>query len=78
LHAMFEDGSIDGADALVDRWIPSYDRAGILYGHIRWHQALGALEHGDAGRALQIYTEVLQPSATHAPPLNAVTDGASL
>lgn len=78
LHAMFEDGSVDDADALVDRWIPTYDRSGILHGHIRWHQALGALEHGDAARALKIYAEVLQPSVTHAAPLNAVTDIASL
>ncbi|MFT3912497.1 MAG: hypothetical protein QM737_23925 [Ferruginibacter sp.] len=78
LHAMFEDGSVDDADALVDRWIPTYDRSGILHGHIRWHQALGALEHGDAARALNIYAEVLQPKVTHAPPLNAITDGASL
>ncbi|RZN08917.1 tetratricopeptide repeat protein 38 family protein [Bradyrhizobium genosp. SA-3] len=78
LHAMFEDGSIEDADRLVDDWIPSYDRAGILHGHIRWHQALGALEHGDAARALSIYADVLQPSVTQAPPLNVVTDGASL
>lgn len=78
LHAMFEDGSVDEGDALVDRWIPSYDRSGILHGHIRWHQALGALEHGDAARALKIYAEVLQPSVTRAPPLNSITDGASL
>ncbi|UPJ59373.1 tetratricopeptide repeat protein [Bradyrhizobium sp. 192] len=78
LHAMFEDGSIEAADRLVDDWIPSYDRAGILHGHIRWHQALGALEHGDAARALSIYADVLQPSVTQAPPLNLVTDAASL
>lgn len=78
LHAMFEDGSIEEADRLVDDWIPSYDRAGILHGHIRWHQALGALEHGDAARALSIYADVLQPSVTQAPPLNVVTDSASL
>jgi hypothetical protein len=78
LHAMFEDGSIDEADRLVDEWLPSYDRAGILHGHILWHQALGALEHGDAARALQIYADVLQPSATQAPPLNVITDSASL
>ncbi|MET4717539.1 hypothetical protein ABIF63_001645 [Bradyrhizobium japonicum] len=78
LHAMFEDGSIDAADRLVDDWIPCYDRTGILHGHIRWHQALGALEHGDAARALAIYADVLQPSATQAPPLNVVTDSASL
>ncbi|MBB4262467.1 MULTISPECIES: tetratricopeptide repeat protein [unclassified Bradyrhizobium] len=78
LHAMFEDGSIEAADRLVDDWIPSYDRAGILHGHIKWHQALGALEHGDAARALAIYADVLQPSVTQAPPLNVITDAASL
>ena len=78
LHAMFEDGSIEAADRFVDDWIPCYDRAGILHGHIRWHQALGALEHGDAARAFAIYADVLQPKATQAPPLNAITDGASL
>ena len=78
LHAMFEDGSIDAADRLVDEWIPTYDRAGILHGHIRWHQALGALEQGDAARALAIYADVLQPTATQAPPLNVITDAASL
>lgn len=78
LHAMFEDGSIENADRLVDEWIPTYDRSGILHGHILWHQALGALEHGDAARALAIYADVLQPSTTQAPPLNVITDGASL
>jgi hypothetical protein len=78
LHAMFEDGSVDDADRLVDAWIPGYDRSGILHGHIRWHQALGALEHGDAARALAIYTDVLQPSVNQAPPLNVITDDAGL
>ncbi|KQT20336.1 MULTISPECIES: tetratricopeptide repeat protein [Bradyrhizobium] len=78
LHAMFEDGSIEAADRLVDEWIPGYGRDGILHGHIRWHQALGALEHDDAARALAIYADVLQPAATKAPPLNLVTDAASL
>jgi hypothetical protein len=78
LHAMFEDGSIADADALVTQWLPSYDRTGILHGHIAWHQALGALEHGDASRALAIYADVLQPSATSAPPINAISDEASL
>lgn len=78
LHAMFEDGSVDAADRLVEDWIGGYDRSGILHGHIRWHQALGALEHGDAARALAIYTDVLQPAVNQAPPLNVVTDDAGL
>jgi hypothetical protein len=62
----------------VTEWVPSYDRSGILHGHIRWHQALGALEAGDAARALAIYAEVLKPSVTSAPPINVISDGASL
>jgi len=78
LHAMFEDGSVTDADALVDQWIGGYDRAGILYGHIRWHQALGALDIGDADKALSIYADVLQPSVASAPPLNVMSDSAAL
>jgi hypothetical protein len=78
LHAMFEDGSVDDADALVDEWAPSYDRNGILYGHILWHQALGALEHDDAARALAIYRNVLAPRVNAAPPLNVVSDCSAL
>ena len=78
LHAMFEDGSVTEADALVTQWVPGYDRSGILHGHIRWHQALGALEADDAARALAIYADVLKPSVTSAPPINAISDGASL
>src|SRR5579871_4776879 len=78
LHAMFEDGSVDDADALVNEWAPSYDRSGILYGHIRWHQALGALERDDAATALEIYRDVLMPSINPAPPLNVMSDCAGL
>jgi tetratricopeptide (TPR) repeat protein len=78
LHAMFEDGSIDDADALVTEWISGYDRGGLLYGHIHWHQALGALEVGDAAKALAIYTDVLNPPLNPAPPLNVMSDCAAL
>jgi len=78
LHAMFEDGSVADADTLVTQWIGGYDRSGILYGHIYWHQALGALEQGDAARALSIYENILRPAVTAAPPLNAMSDCASL
>jgi Tfp pilus assembly protein PilF len=78
LHAMFEDGTVADADALVTQWIGSYDRSGILHGHIYWHQALGALELGDAQKALSIYQNVLRPMVSVAPPLNAMSDCASL
>jgi hypothetical protein len=78
LHAMFEDGSVDDADALVEEWAPGYDRGGILYGHILWHQALGALERDDADTALAIYRDVLAPAINPAPPLNVMSDSAGL
>jgi hypothetical protein len=78
LHAMFEDGSTGDADALVTQWIGGYDRSGLLYGHIYWHQALGALETGDAAKALSIYADVLDPAHNPAPPLNVMSDCAAL
>ncbi len=78
LHAMFEDGSTSDADRLVTQWIGGYDRSGLLYGHIFWHQALGALEVGDTAKALSIYTDILDPSHNPAPPLNVMSDCAAL
>jgi tetratricopeptide (TPR) repeat protein len=78
LHAMFEDGSTSDADALVTQWIGGYDRSGLLYGHIYWHQALGALEAGDAAKALSIYADALDPAHNPAPPLNVMSDCAAL
>jgi hypothetical protein len=77
-HAMFEEGSTDDAEALISGWLPSYDRSGLLYGHVAWHEALLALEQGDTGKAGRIYFERIQPSVTQAAPLNAMTDSVSL
>ncbi len=77
-HAMFEDGSTDDAQALIAGWLPGYDRSGLMYGHVAWHEALLALEQGDTGKAVRIYFEHIQPSVTQAAPLNAMSDGVSL
>jgi hypothetical protein len=50
-HAMFEDGSTADAEDLIASWLPIYDRAGLLYGHVTWHQALLALDQGDTEKA---------------------------
>ncbi|MGJ4897857.1 tetratricopeptide repeat protein [Bradyrhizobium oligotrophicum] len=78
LHAMFEEGAVDEADALVEGWIGDYDRTGMLHGHICWHQALGALDRGDTDKARAVYTDVLVPTMDSAPPLNTLSDCASL
>jgi hypothetical protein len=77
-HAMFEDGSTRAAKTFIDDWLPGYDRVGILNGHLAWHRALAALEDGDCDTALAIYADRIAPDVTHAAPLNAVTDCASL
>jgi hypothetical protein len=76
-HAMFEGGAGEDAQTLIAGWLPGYPRAGMLHGHIAWHGALAALERGDTARALEIYAEHIQPSASAGLPINIVSDTAS-
>lgn len=76
-HAMYEGGANDEADRLIQAWLPTYPQSGILHGHIAWHAALAALEHGDTERALALYGEHVQPSASTGNAVNVVSDTAS-
>ena len=76
-HAMYEGGAGDDAERLITSWPPGYDRAGLLHGHIAWHGALVALERGDVDRALALYAQHVQPSASAGLPINIVSDTAS-
>lgn len=77
VHAMFESGAGDTAEALIKEWLPRYDRSGILHGHIAWHAALVALERGDTPAALAAYEGAVHPSVSLGMPINVVTDTAS-
>jgi hypothetical protein len=77
-HALFEQGEFAVAQSFMDGWLPAYDRAGILNGHLCWHQALALLDAGDTAAALKLYDERIKPVVSSAPPLNAFTDAASL
>jgi hypothetical protein len=76
-HVMYESGAGEEAERLIAKWLPGYDRTGILHGHIAWHSALGALERGDAERALAIYESTIQPTVSAGMPINVVSDTAS-
>jgi hypothetical protein len=76
-HALHETGQAAAADALIDGWLPGYDRSGILHGHLAWHQALTALDQDDPERALAIYRTHVRPAASKALDINIVTDAAS-
>jgi hypothetical protein len=76
-HALFEGGAGEDAEALITGWLPSYDRAGVLHGHLAWHAALVALERGDAPTALGIYESQVRPGVSKGLPINIVSDAAS-
>ena len=76
-HALYESGEAAAADALIEGWLPAYDRRGILHGHLAWHQALAALDQDDPARAVAIYEAHVRPGATAALDINIVTDSAS-
>jgi hypothetical protein len=76
-HAMFEAGSNGEAETLIADWLPTYDRSGMLYGHVAWHAALAALERDDLPTAMQIYAEHVQPRSSLGLPINIVSDAAS-
>lgn len=76
-HAMYEGGAGADTEALLDSWLPDYDRRGILHGHLSWHAALVALERGDVALALRLYETQIRPSVTLGMPINVVSDGTS-
>ena len=77
-HAMFEAGATEDAERFIGDWLPTYDRSGVLYGHIAWHEAFSALERGDPERALDIYGRHVQPSTSEGLPINIMSDTVSL
>lgn len=77
-HAMFEQGAAQEAETLLEGWLPGYDRAGMLHGHLAWHAALSALERDDPEHALAIYSTHVRPSASLGLPINIVSDAVSL
>jgi len=77
-HAMHESGAGEECVALINDWLPGYDRSGILHGHITWHHALVALEREDMATALELYNSTIRPAASQGMPINIVTDASSL
>lgn len=77
-HVLHEAGAQADAGALLDRWLPSYDRTGILHGHLAWHGALIALARGDTASALATYQASVAPAVNRGLPINVISDTASL
>jgi tetratricopeptide (TPR) repeat protein len=80
-HALYEQGDTAAGSKFLADWLPTYDRASFLNGHISWHFALLALGSDDVDKALEIYQERIRPTASERarlPPMNVFTDSASL
>lgn len=77
-HAMFEQGDMAAGEKFLTQWLPAHERLSFLHGHLWWHLALIALDAGDLDGALTIYLQQIRPADRPYPPLNILTDGASL
>ncbi|MGF6735892.1 tetratricopeptide (TPR) repeat protein [Paraburkholderia youngii] len=76
-HVLYESGANEEAQEFITGWLPEYDKTGVLHGHIAWHSALIALEHGDIERALAVYNDHVAPASSQGTPINIVSDTSS-
>jgi hypothetical protein len=77
-HALFEQGEPETGREFLSSWLKTHERASFLHGHLCWHVALTAIEAGDPDAALDIYQRQIRPSGSPYPPLNVLSDTASL
>jgi Tfp pilus assembly protein PilF len=77
-HSFEECREPAAGEAFLRGWLGSYAPSGLLYGHLQWHMALWRLSYGDIEGALGIYMEHLQPERHRGPPINVISDAASL
>jgi hypothetical protein len=77
-HFFSEADEGEAGTEFVENWLPGYDRGATLYAHLSWHRALWRLKAHDVEGALALYTEALRPGTNQAPPVNVISDAASL
>jgi Tfp pilus assembly protein PilF len=78
VHFFVEAGKRNDGERFIEGWLPGYDRGALLHGHINWHRAIWRLDEGDAAGAAAIYADVLRPAVNRSPPINLISDCASL
>ncbi|MDX2020939.1 MAG: tetratricopeptide repeat protein [Deltaproteobacteria bacterium] len=78
-HVCYEAGGAQAGRDFLAAWLPRYSTGAPLHCHLSWHQALFEFELGQSERAWQLFGRAVRPSvAVQAPPINALTDAASL
>ena len=76
-HGYYEQGAAQEGQAFIEAWLPGYDRSAILHAHLAWHQALFALQRGDADRAWAVYLDSIRPAVSQTLPMFTMIDCAS-
>jgi tetratricopeptide (TPR) repeat protein len=77
VHVLYEMGEMAKSLEYLERWMPGFDRRGLLHCHLSWHVALCALALGKLDRAWDAYRSSVHPGASWGPPINVVSDAAS-
>ena len=77
-HTYFEQGGAAAGNAFLSGWLDQHPRSGFMHWHLTWHRALLCVEAGDCDGAFRIFQEQIRPAVSDAPPINVVSDGASL
>jgi tetratricopeptide (TPR) repeat protein len=56
-HLCYETGEQDSGIAFMRDWLPLYDRAGGLFGHLNWHLGLFELHAGNLAAGFHLYND---------------------
>lgn len=77
-HAQFEQAAVDGGIAFLDEWLGKLAGTSDMRHHMLWHRALLLLEMGQTDVLLDLFQADLAPRDDSTPPLDLLSDNASL
>ena len=77
-HGYFETGDAAAGNEFLSGWLGEHPSSGFMHWHLVWHRALLDIEVGDNDGALRIFQNQIRPAVSDAPPINVLSDGASL
>jgi tetratricopeptide (TPR) repeat protein len=77
-HTYFELGDAAQRERFLGNWLGDHPNSGFMHWHLTWHQTLLYVEAGDTEGAFSVFNNQIRPSVSDAPPINVVSDGASL
>jgi len=77
-HIYYEGGDMAAGYRYLSDWRRDYDRSGILYCHLSWHEALWAIEQGHMSEMWRIVDADIAPGISAGPPLVVMCDNAAI